>query len=359
MTPHRVSLPADSLVHTVVSPGFSVAPPPIINSHLIPPHIAAYLRDGCNASHPPREVRFHSVRDAFVVNEGLVFDRDLNLIEPSITQTPQADVDAAFHALKAARCAGLIDYHIGPALLCGKAGLNNYGHFLGEMLPLVWLSRQWVQQLGGWKVLVPRVYAWMNPVVTGALELLDVRPEQRILRDGRPCHVDELVLVTGLTHHGHYYSPLVTQAMDDIGARVPALSYAKLWMSRAGELRSLFQEAEQHQKLEAAGWTIIRPGTLTFREQIAVAKGAHHMAGVNGAGLANLMFMRPGGTLTTFVPALMPDLFYCQFCTHRSLTYREIRSEQIHELGGSTVWDAPLNIPIENVLSHLRDVTGG
>ena len=82
------------------------------------------------------------------------------------------------------------------------------------------------------------------------------------------------------------------------------------------------------------------------------------MAGVNGAGLANLMFMRPGGTLTSFVPALMPDLFYFQFCVHRLLTYREIRSEQTHELGGSTVWDAPLNIPIEDVLSHLRAITG-
>lgn len=146
--------------------------------------------------------------------------------------------------------------------------------------------------------------------------------------------------------------------MDDIGARVPALSYDKLWMSRAGERRSLIREAEQHQILEAAGWTVIRPGTLTFRQQIAVAKGARHMAGVNGAGLANLMFMRPGGTLTSFVPALMPDLFYFQFCVHRLLTYREIRSEQTHELGGSTVWDAPLNIPIEDVLSHLRAITG-
>jgi Glycosyltransferase 61 len=357
VTPHRVPVPVDSLVHVVASPAFSVAPPPIINSHLIPHGVAAYLSDGWHASHPSREIRFHSLRDVFVVNEGLVFDRDLNLFEPSITQTTQADIDAAFLTLKAARGAGLIDGHTGPALLCGKAGLNNYGHFLGEMLPLVWLSRQWIQR--GWKVLVPRVYSWMNPVVTEALELLDVRLEQRILGDGRPCHVDELVLVTGLTHHGHYYSPLVIQAMDDIGARVPALSYAKLWMSRAGELRSLFREAEQHQELAAAGWTIIRPGTLTFREQIAVAKGARHMAGVNGAALANLMFMRPGGTLTSFVPAVMPDLFYCQFCTHRLLTYREIRSEQIHELGGSTVWDAPLNIPIENVLSHLRDITGG
>ena len=221
VTSHRVALPADSLVYLIVSPGFSAAPPPIINSHLIPHGIAAYLNDGWNASHPSREIRFHSLRDVFVADEGLVFDRDLNLFEPSITQTAQPVIDAAFNALKAARSTGLIDCHTGPALLCGKAGLNNYGHFLGEMLPLVWLSRQWVQLPRGWKVLVPLVYAWMKPVVTEALDLLDVRPEQRILGDGRPCHVDELVLVTGLTQHGHYYSPLVL----------------KRWMTSAHECR--------------------------------------------------------------------------------------------------------------------------
>ena len=357
MPPVTVALPADRIVHTMVSPGFAAAAPHVANADLIPEHLRQALSKSWHKEQPPRAVTFYSLLDVFVVGEGLVFDRDLNLFQPSITQLSPAAVDEAFELLQDRLRNGTVERLKGPLLLCGKAGLNNYGHWLAEMLPRVHVSAPWIDLEDGWRVLVPKVYPWMQAVVEDSLDLLGAGAGRRVLSDGGPCEVSDLVFIEGLSQHGDYFSPLVIGAMDRVAASMPAGPDTKLWITRDGELRSLLNEAEANMRIEAAGWRVVHPGQISFREQVILAKGARHMTGVNGAGLSNLVFMPPGGTLTSFVPAVMPDVFYWQLSFHRGLAYREIRSTQFHELGGPTPWDAPLAISIDDVLRHLTQVS--
>ncbi len=351
--PDLVDLPPGRVVHTVLSPGFAYAPPDVTHEALIDPSIRPGLTATWSRAEPPRVTAFHSVPDVYVVGEGLVFDREQRLLQPSVTQTPPAMVEAAAATLRAAVQAGTVVPHAGPLVLCGKAGLNNYGHWLAEMLPRAFLSLPWIGLDHGWRVLVPQTYPWMRAVIEDSLDLLGAGAGKRVLGDGSPCHVSELVMLTGMTEHGQYFSPLVLGAMDRIAATVPAGAPERLWISRAGERRCLLDEERAQERIAAAGWTVVHPGRLGFREQVALAKGARHMAGVNGAGLANLLFMRRGGSVTSFVPAVMPDIFYWQLANHRGLRYREVRSLQAHELGGPTIWDAPLTIPLDEVLRQL------
>jgi len=341
------------MVHSMLSPGFKAIPPEVDGFELVPPHLAVPLTHEWRKDREPRTVQFHSLVDVFVVGEGIVFDRHLNIIQASVTQHSDAVIDKARELLAHHLHEGTVQRHGGPLLLLGKAGLNNYGHWLAEMLPLAYLSRKWLLQDGGWRALVPMVYHWMAGPITESLDLLDVTSERRILGNGLPCHVSELVFVVGFTRHGDYFSPLITEAMDEIAARVPASNHARLWITRVGEARSLLDEGTCNRKIAAAGWTIVHPGTISFTKQVSLARGARCMAGVNGAGLANLLFMRPGSSLLSFVPAVMFDLYYWQLALHRGILYREVRSTQQHENGGPTLWDAPLTIPIDAVLTQL------
>ena len=193
----------------------------------------------------------------------------------------------------------------------------------------------------------------MQAVVEDSLDLLGAGTDRRVLNDGQPCEVSDLVFIEGLSRHGEYFSPLILDAMDRIAAQVLAGPDAKVWITREGETRSLLNEAEANRRIEAAGWRVVHPGRISFREQVALAKGARHMAGVNGAGLSNLLFMVPGGALTSFVPAVMPDIFYWQLSAHRGLSYREVRSLQLYDRGGPTLWDAPLTISIPEIMAEL------
>ena len=336
-----------------MSPGFAPAAPQVANAELIPEHLRQALSESWHKEQPPRVVTFYSLLDVFVVGEGLVFDRDLNLYQPSITQLSPAALDEAAELLQGHLQNGNVERIEGPLLLCGKAGLNNYGHWLAEMLPRVHVSAPWIDLKGGWRVLVPKVYPWMRRVIEDSLDLLSVGAERRILNYGQPCQVSELVFIEGLSRHGEYFSPLILDAIDRIAAQVPAGPDAKVWMTREGETRSLLNEAEANQQIEAAGWRVVHPGRISFREQVVIAKGACHMAGVNGAGLSNLVFMAPGGALKSFVPAVMPDIFYWQLSAHRGLFYREVRSLQLHNHQSPTLWDAPLTISISEVIAEL------
>ena len=351
-----VRLPPGRVVHRVESPGFTVPPPQVLHPELMPPELLAAMRASWAAPRAGAMVEFHSLVDVYVVGEGLVFTRDFELLGPSVTQTPPDAVAQAEVRLREAVAAGTVARHEGPLVLCGKAGLNNYGHWLVEMLPRAGLSMRWIEMAGGWRVLVPLVYPWMAGVVADSLDLLGVGESRRVFARGEPSFVSELVFIEGLTRHGEYFSPLVLETMDRIAAQVAPAPYPLVWITREGDKRSLPQEAEANARIAAAGWHVAHPGRIGFREQVALGQGAREMAGVNGAGLSNLLFMAAGSGLTTFMPSAMPDIFYWQLAAHRGVRYREVRSAILPGHGGATGWDGPLGISVEEVLEELQRV---
>ena len=352
-----VNFPSGRVVHRVESPGFGVVAPAIVHRELVAPSLLEALTPTWTTGRGPHLIEFHSLRDVYVVGEGLVFDKNLSLLAPSITQTEAGTIERAHLALREALAADHVGSLAGPLLLCGKAGLNNYGHWLVEMLPMAELGAHWLALENGWRVLVPQVYPWMRGVIEESLDLVGVPAGRRVFNTGQPCRVSELVFVEGMTRHGQFLSPLVLRAMDRIAGQIEAGEAGNVWVTREDSLRQLRGEAAANERIAALGWRVVSPGRMTFREQVAMARGARHMAGVNGAGLTNLVFMGAGGTVTTFVPAKMPDIFFWQLCLHRGLGYQEIRSDLVEGQEGATSWDGPLTIPIEEVLGHLERVS--
>lgn len=347
--PTIVDLPDHALVEAFTSPAFETRPPDLRNAELIPASLRTLYEQLWNQQQPAEDVICTVLPDAIVHGPGLVFDRDLNLIRQSIHQTSASEIEAAFSRVRHISSDPLFRTRPGVTLLCEKSGVGNYGHWLVEMLPIPYMERRRLVP-GGWQLRLPASSAAMNAVMQESVELLGIASCQCTLSEPHPQRYEQLVVMTGLTRHGIRYSPLVIDSAKALAASVPAGAARKIWFSRAGRVRSLFDEHRVCERLAVEGWLVVDPATLTLREQIALAKGAHHLAGVNGAGLTNLVFAAEGARVTAFMPATMPDVFFWMLAGFKQQNYREVRCRQQHMENG---WECSLLIDVEDVLAQL------
>lgn len=146
---------------------------------------------------------------------------------------------------------------------------------------------------------------------------------------------------------------MITECLDRLGADVPAYPSKGVWFSRTGDTRTLANEPEVAETLAREGWLVIPPGALSLMQQIAIAKGTPRIAGVNGAGLTNLVFAAPGTSITAFMPALMPDVFFWMLAGFKRQPYVEVRCRQDLDPKSPTGWNALLRLPTADVLGHL------
>lgn len=331
--PGIVSLDPSSVVCRYDSPGYRTTPPEVEHFELVSPEYRAMMQSLWHRQVDDHTIACHRILGGIVEGPGLVFDRELRLIEQTIHQATSIEIELAWTIVKEHMDMGRPIWVPGVTLLCEKAGIGNYGHWLVEMLPIVYLNLYWLRA-GEWKLRVPAMGGAMGAVVADSLALLGVPQEQAVARLPGPQQYEHLIVAEGLSQHGQWYSPRIMECFEALGRDVLPVGKSRVWVSRVGDARSLANEAELCGELAANGWTIANPAAMTLREQIALFKGAIEIAGVTGAGLTNLAFAPRGATVTAFTPARMPDVFFSTLAQFRGQRYREIRCAQDDDAGG-------------------------
>lgn len=305
-----------------------------------------------NQRRPDTEIVCSLVENATVEGPGLVFDRDLRLVRQTIHQAGQEEIETAYASVLHHAEKGLLHSEPGVTLLCEKAGIGNYGHWLVEMLPIAYLNRARLIERE-WRVRLPVASAPMNAVVTESIALLGIPGEQARFRPGGPQRYEQLVVVRGVAQHGIWYSPRVVEALETLASQVPASAAADIWFSRLGSSRQLTAEEETNARLRDLGWTILHPERLSLRQQIAAAKGARRIAGVSGAALTNLAFAPRKSRVTAFMPASMPDVFFWMLAGFKEHAFREVRCRQADAGTASIAWNAQLEMSPDEVIGEL------
>jgi hypothetical protein len=113
------------------------------------------------------------------------------------------------------------------------------------------------------------------------------------------------------------YNPYVLEKIRNIlGEGIEAGKFDKVFISRKKKQRRAFVNCEEiEQVFRSFGFEVLYAEELTFREQIAIHKGCRFLAAMHGAGLTNMVFMEPGGTILEIHPELTtPE-------DHHSLVY--------------------------------------
>ena len=334
--------PDQSRLIRIRSPAFDASPPALVGEERIP----AAVLDACSAwrqrRFAAREILVRVLHEVFVVAEGLVFDREGQLLTQSIRQHEPERIDLARRAVCRAIEGESVARHDLPLVLGKKRGVDNYGHWMMEMLPMLHLavSRLADERIG---VLVHDVEdAALGGIMQETLRRLGIADHRVRVSGNAPVFVRELIVVEGLTHHGTYMSPLVRDCHDRLAHGVPGSGYERVLLLRgAGATRRFHDELHMARIATARGFTVLSPGSLGLDGQISMMRDARVVAGVMGAAMTNLIYARRGTRALLFAPANMPDTFFWFIANLRGLPYREIRCAQS---GSGDGWSRQLEL---------------
>jgi hypothetical protein len=171
---------------------------------------------------------------------------------------------------------------------------GGYFHWLADALPRLYAARDAARET---TLLLPHGYERLE-FVTSSLKLFRLRGVEYVGAD-ETCVCERLLLPTHTAPSGHYNEPLVRELRDfilDACGAAGAKADARLYVSRAGApKRRLTNEREVARAVGEFGFRVVRFEEHPFAEQVRLTASAGHLVSNHGAGLTNILFMRPGG----------------------------------------------------------------
>ena len=181
-------------------------------------------------------------------------------------------------------------------------GLHNYGHFLIDCLPALATAID-AGVTERFPAIAPPLLPWHRELLS---LMLGDAPQPRIVEDPL-VRIEDAVFATTMDHFLHSPNAPLDGVRDRIlaAADVDASAGAKrIYVSRLGSLkRVLVNEADLEASLAARGFTIVKPETLSVREQVALFHQADVIVAPAGAALANVLFCRPGAKVIELQPS--------------------------------------------------------
>ena len=306
----------------LLSPAFPTKAPHILNAALVPPGPWQAMAVSFNCRvFSGRTVTFRVVEEAIVAGEGLVFDRNLDLVPGTNRLTPDAQVEQYRALAQQGRGAGLRRI-TGMSVVCKSRAPGNFGHFLIDMFPKAWLATRLLNRRN-FNYLVHDTD--LLALARDAFTRVGVNPFAVVATDDMPVLCDAVVVIDGLSAHGVYQSPMCVQALSDLAASIPAGPDAKIFVGRHVRQRPLLNQDAAESVMRARGFTVVDTAEMPLTEQIALFKGATTVVGPLGAALTNIAFCPPGSKIVALTSQSFPDTFFWFLSQHRGHDYTEIR----------------------------------
>jgi len=185
----------------------------------------------------------------------------------------------------------------GPRLWVTDDWSHGYFHWLADALPRLYAAREAARET---VLLLPHGYERLE-FVTSSLKLFDLRGVEYVGAE-EVCVCERLLMPTHTAPSGNYNEPLMRELRDFVlaacGVDPQATADARLYVSRGrAPKRKLSNEREAVRVLEEFGFRVVHFEDFAFEEQARLSASASHLVSNHGAGLTNILFMRPGGSV--------------------------------------------------------------
>ena len=194
--------------------------------------------------------------------------------------------------------------------MIAKAGADNYGHVLTEILPrIINLSRSPLRTV---RLLLPDGMRRLAPTLSGLLGRLGITADLVFAADDEITAVENLVFIGPVSRHNTRKSATLLAFRDLVwrSLDLTPMPGRRLYIERpAHEQRSLANAAEVRALLEAAGYETVHPAALPFDGQVRLFSQASHIIGTLGAGLTNILFA-PAACRVTMIDPGLADYFF-------------------------------------------------
>jgi hypothetical protein len=272
------------------------APPALAGCWCPDANLLAYFYDNIRQRDPQCPAEYMIQFDAaHVMGAQFILGPDRQWFAPSITDYPPAEgMRASIEMRIGIGSVDTLPSSDKPTVVIAKAGANNYGHTLTEILPrLINLARSPLRDV---RLLLPNGMAGFEPTLHSLLGLLGIAADLVFVDEKQVTSVGNLVYIGPVSQHNRRKSQTVL-AFRDLMWRSLAITpqpHRRLYIERPpSEQRGLVNAPEARAVLEAAGYETVHPATLPFNDQVALFSQASHIVGTLGAGLTNVLFAPP------------------------------------------------------------------
>lgn len=177
---------------------------------------------------------------------------------------------------------------------------DGYFHWLTDVLTRVELVNKYWNK---YPIILPDHFKSID-YIGQSLEILGV-PSTFIDQNGR-CLVKEMYLTSHTAPTGNYNKVLLNNlaqrfrdwAINEPFQHTNRIDGRRIFVSRAlAQKRKISNEQELVPLLEKHGFEIVYAENMTFKEQVKLFHSASVIAGLHGAGLANMLFMPSGSNV--------------------------------------------------------------
>ncbi|MGU3329545.1 glycosyltransferase family 61 protein [Methylobacterium mesophilicum] len=266
-------------------------------------------------------------RDAFVSDIAIIYKSHGEIVEQS--KVDQASLHSMHHL--ETFCSNGIQHISGEAAFVFKAGKENYGHLLIEMLPKLEIVDKLAPNCD--TLLVPTLPTALWQIVQDIVRTMYGTRFKLVRMESALVRVDKLVLPGPVTKHNWRKSDIVNTFVEKLVHTYADLSRIscgeKIYVSRARySNRALINEAAIEDLFKERGFTVIYPEELSFADQISIFSKTKVIAGSMGAALTNLCFMAPN-TSTIMIDNGMCDLFFYDLASIRQQNFNWIFTQKI------------------------------
>jgi len=170
---------------------------------------------------------------------------------------------------------------------------TGYFHWLADTLPRVFLVRQ---HLKDWTLLLPHDARALRFVAPSLVPFGVGRVRYAGKDEVFACR--RLYVPTHTAPPGHFNDAVIQSVRQVLLTAYAAGGDARadrLYISRgAARRRKVSNEADVMDVLGRFGFRVFHPESCPFEEQVRTAAGARYLVSNHGAGLTNMLFMRPG-----------------------------------------------------------------
>lgn len=324
---------------------------------------AALVQDGClpGGAHSlfrgwqskPLILRQYELEDVVLDRNLMVFLKDGRPIaDTSYLQPPQAVADVTV------REDDLVPAPAGQPVMaaCFDHWNTNYYHWVVHTVPTLFSLRQSGFDGG---LILPQLTPWQEETV----RMNGFDPARATMTEPGRQYAFRKVIYTDCVRGAADFSPLPTSraayhtmaAQAGVTGREPRT--LDLFIERGGASNRLMpNEADLAQALAEAGFTVVRPETLSVADQMRLFAKARLVVGALGAGMANLAWCRPGTVICELVPQQHQNPCNLTLAMQMGLPYwGELIETGVEEESHVAVSQKPFNVP--ELVHRARQLT--
>jgi len=216
----------------------------------------------------------------------------------------------------------------GSVAYLSNTGIQNYGHWLLLVLPLL---RYYREHLGG----DPDYFYIGRPAQEWHFESLEALGigRDRVLTD---AVAGDRMLAAVADHATPFPTSFIDFSAAALGASwSPPGERQRIFVSRAlrSDRRPFMNEDECANVLTRHGFHFVRPETLSFDDETKLFASAEIVVGLHGAGLANLLFCPSPAVAVELFPHGFSNPWFAELCAVRGLTYGCLYGEETSGAG--------------------------